>query len=128
MIALGVFGFYSPDPMLYAKWSGWLTFVMVLSGAIGVTMTSFTAWHVYLILTNQTTIEFQFNKMSPKKTGGVNIYDVGVKENIQQVYGAVNPEDSKLAWGRALLLPNVQKSTSDGVNYATNEPKHSDNV
>lgn len=131
MISLGVFGFYTPDPILYATWSGWLTFVMVLSGSLGLTMTTFTGWHVYLVLTNQTTIEFQFNKMKSvrsKVSGSENPYNIGIKNNIQQVYGLAAPEDSIFSWIKLLLLPNLQKSPVDGVNYPTNQPKGGENV
>ncbi|KAG2372796.1 hypothetical protein C9374_013160 [Naegleria lovaniensis] len=131
MISLGVFGFYTPDPILYATWSGWLTFVMVLSGSLGLTMTTFTGWHVYLVLTNQTTIEFQFNKMKAvrsKSGGSDNPYNIGMKSNIQQVYGLATPEDSVLGWAKLLMLPNLQKSPVDGINYPTNQPKGGENV
>ena len=133
MIAFGVFGIYTPDPGLYATWSGWLTFELVLSGSIAITMSTFSAWHLYLVITNQTTIEFQFGRM--RHVGGakpatpyVNQFDIDLKTNIQQVFGAVHNVESYLSWAKQLLLPNTSRPPSDGVNYPTIQQKENDFV
>lgn len=55
-------------------------------------MTGFLGWHIYLVLTNQTTIEFQFNKLKmlrARSTGEVtyNEYNIGLRNNIEQIFG-----------------------------------------
>jgi palmitoyltransferase len=82
------------------------------------TMTGFFGWHVYLVLTNQTTIEFQFNKfklLTSKRSGRValNEYDVGMKNNIEQLFGPTK------GWWITIFLPSFSKPPLDGCVYPT---------
>ncbi|KAG2388121.1 hypothetical protein C9374_000971 [Naegleria lovaniensis] len=118
MIGFGLAGVYSPDPVLLESWDFYAMLEMILSGSVGITMLLFSAWHIYLVLTNQTSIEFQFNK---GKEDGENPFDIGILQNIQQVFGLLSPQPSVLCWMKLLLLPNAQKSHLDGVSYPTNQ-------
>jgi hypothetical protein len=82
--------------------------------ALFLTLTFFNGWHFYLILTNQTTIEFQFNKLksfmgksNPNKP--INEYDLGVWKNLEQIFGK-GP-----VWKYFLL--NISPLPCDGMNY-----------
>ena len=64
--------------------------VLVLSVLFALTL--FIIWHLYLVGTNQTTIEFYSNRFdaSDAKQRGevwVNPYSMGWRENFQQVFG-----------------------------------------
>ena len=100
------------------EWQVWITFDMVLCGSITLTMSGFLGWHIYLVATNQTTIEFQFNKLRlvmERGTGkvAINEYDVGVKNNLNQIFG-FGPRS--MLWA---LLPSTRDLPLDGVNYPT---------
>merc|ERR1712014_420338 len=65
---------------------------MMLAGVILVALSCLGGMHVYLLLTNQTTIEFQLNlvKRREARSTGVywrNPYDLGRRRNFQQVFG-----------------------------------------
>lgn len=101
---------------MWREWQSWLTFVVILCASMAVTMTGFLGWHLYLVITNQTTIEFQFNKMkawTKTKTGEVhsNDYDVGTRSNIEQIFG----HGGLLYW----ILPTLQAPPLDGANWPT---------
>jgi len=105
------------DPVVWYNWATWLSFVDILSGSMGVTMSGFMGWHIYLILTNQTTIEFQFNKfktVSAKRSGRANLneYDVGMKSNVEQIFGA------RSRW-IYLILPSLTAPPLNGCEYPT---------
>jgi len=100
------------------EWQVWITFDMVLCGSITLTMSGFLGWHIYLVATNQTTIEFQFNKLRlvmERGTGkvAINEYDVGVKNNLNQIFGFGT---RSILWA---LLPSTRDLPLDGVNYPT---------
>jgi palmitoyltransferase len=105
------------DAQIWFAWATWFTFVVVLAGSMTVTMSGFFGWHVYLILTNQTTIEFQFNKfkvLTQKRSGKVvlNEYDIGMKNNVEQIFG-------KHRWWILLFLPSLSKPPLNGCEYPT---------
>jgi palmitoyltransferase len=103
-----------------------LMFTFVLTISILFALSLFIGWHVYLIATNQTTIEFYGNRMDAKEAriaGEVwaNPYSVGLRENFEQVFGATR------SWG-AWLLPNRRKPPGDGMEFPVNPdavPLHS---
>lgn len=78
-------------------------FTLSLSGGLSVSILLF--WHTYLILTNQTTIEFYVN-MEERRVAGEqgyvyrNPFDEGLRGNLRRVFGDV-------PWYRA-LLPSVR--------------------
>mmetsp|Transcript_16849 Transcript_16849/g.25340 ORF Transcript_16849/g.25340 Transcript_16849/m.25340 type:complete len:331 (-) Transcript_16849:55-1047(-) len=67
-----------------------LTFTVALSAALAVGI--LLGWHIYLILTNQTTIEFYINyeNRSAARSSGIlykNPFDLGWRKNIKRVFG-----------------------------------------
>ncbi|CAM9715162.1 unnamed protein product [Sphacelaria rigidula] len=67
-----------------------MTFVLAIS--VGIAIAVLLGWHIYLILTAQTTIEFyqnQTNRSRARQWGELwsNPFDVGCKGNWQQVFG-----------------------------------------
>jgi hypothetical protein len=90
------------------------TFVITLSVSFAVGFMLF--WHAYLAMTNQTTIEFYFNKYKEREArlkGGSyqNPYNLGVKRNWYTFFGV---KDS-FSW----LLPNSKPIPGDGFSYPT---------
>ena len=82
--------------------------MLVLSVLFALTL--FIVWHAYLVLTNQTTIEFyanRFDAADARQHGEVwvNPYTVGWRENFVQVFGpsrcaaAPAPDDGERGWG-----------------------------
>jgi len=66
----------------------------------------FLVWNIYLLLSNQSTIEFYGNVLAlPRRR---NPYHLGVRRNIEEVFG----KGSSLF---ALLLPTRRPPTGDGV-------------
>ncbi|KAL0490021.1 palmitoyltransferase [Acrasis kona] len=102
---------------IWYQWGTWLAFVNILSGSMAVTMTGFFGWHVYLLLTNQTTIEFQFNKfkvVTAKRSGksSLNEYDVGMRSNVEQLFGTID------RW-IFMFLPSITPPPLSGCEYPT---------
>ena len=67
-----------------------ITFSFMICLTVFVVMVIFLGWNVYLILTNQTTIEFHYNRWQRGRTTRngemfCNVYDVGRTRNLQQV-------------------------------------------
>jgi len=66
----------------------------------------FLVWNIYLLLSNQSTIEFYGNVLAhPRRR---NPYHLGIRRNIEEVFG----KDSSLF---TLLLPTRRPPTGDGV-------------
>lgn len=80
-------------------------------------------FHIWLVLTNQTTIEFQTNilrRKEARKNGEYfrNPYDLGRTRNFQQVFGP-NPF-CRLRW----LMPYVaQRPSGDGIDFPSLRPR-----
>ena len=85
-----------------------LSLAFMICLAVGIAVGCLGGFHVYLVLTGQTTIEFHGNWMNrsrAKKEGQKyrNPYDMGYKRNFQQIYGEYN---GKLAMFLAIILPS----------------------
>ena len=95
----------------------WSVFVLVLTGAVAIALTCLGGFHTYLIVTNQTNVEFIANykqRKLAKKRGEVftNVYDLGWVENIQETLG----------YGRWLFVsftPLAQLRSDDGAQFKT---------
>jgi len=79
-----------------------LSFMLCL--AVGVAVACLGGFHLYLVLTGQTTIEFHGNWLNARKAKKLNKtfrnpYDMGWRRNWQQVYGT-------MPWWRAFLIPS----------------------
>lgn len=82
-----------------------LSFMLCL--AVGVAVLCLASFHLYLVLTAQTTIEFHgnfVNRAKAKRLGQKwrNPYDLGWKRNLQQVYGT-----QPFLW--AFLIPSTRE-------------------
>jgi hypothetical protein len=74
------------------------SFMMCL--AVGIAVTGLTCFHMYLIITSQTTIEFHGNMMKKRiasENGNVwyNPYHLGWKRNLEQVWGSFGKDDDR---------------------------------
>eukprot|EP01001_Neometanema_parovale_P008335 NODE_4615_length_1039_cov_89.391921_g4412_i0.p1 GENE.NODE_4615_length_1039_cov_89.391921_g4412_i0~~NODE_4615_length_1039_cov_89.391921_g4412_i0.p1 ORF type:complete len:288 (+),score=34.93 NODE_4615_length_1039_cov_89.391921_g4412_i0:100-963(+) len=92
-----------------------ITFTFVICGAVFIAMCVFLFWNTYLLLTNQTTIEFYYNRMQKatlSRNGELfcNPYDVGWTLNLQQVFGP-------FARYPQLLLPTTRPLHCDGIRW-----------
>jgi len=72
-----------------------IAFAFMLSLSVGIAVACLLGFHLYLVLTAQTTIEFHGNcanrkRAKQRKTVWINPYDLGCLRNWQQVYGAGN--------------------------------------
>eukprot|EP00667_Euglena_gracilis_P017541 EG_transcript_18493 len=92
-----------------------LIFTFAICLPVFLSMLLFFGWNFYLVTTNQTTIEFHYNrdlKEQMKSRGEVytNPYDVGITRNLLQVFGPF-----RSYW--AVLLPSVAKLPFDGTRW-----------
>jgi hypothetical protein len=76
-----------------------ICFAFMMCLAVGIAVTGLLSFHLYLILTSQTTIEFHgnlFQKRIAKENGNVfvNPYDRGMKRNLEQVWGSIHVKKS----------------------------------
>jgi len=99
-----------------------LIFVFVICALVFVAMFGFFGWNMYLVLTNQTTIEFHFNKCMAEQMRSrgeiyMNPYDMGLQRNLATVFG---PAPSM--W--RLLLPSALRLPGDGTKWATIHEHH----
>jgi palmitoyltransferase len=106
------------NPALYDEWKSWFVIIEAFSGSVSVSMTGLFIWNLYLIATNQTTVEFHFNKLrstTDKGSGKVSLneFDVGIRNNFDQIFGFGN---SSLLW---ILLPSVKPLPLNGATYPT---------
>lgn len=95
--------------------SGAFMFVYLLILGINVAMMGFVGWTGYLLLTNQTTIEFYSNSFDRDKrwqvAGWENPYDLGSwRRNAEQVFGT----GPLWTW----LLPSLRPPPGDGLVFA----------
>ena len=77
-----------------------ICFSFMMCTAVGIAVLALTSFHIYLICTSQTTIEFHGNMMKrriAKENGEIwyNPYRLGLKRNIEQVWGRIVIKDEK---------------------------------
>ena len=90
-------------------------FIFVLSVAVGLAVGLMLAWHLYLVLTGQTTIEFYFNRyrMQMAKERGetyYNEFDLGYRRNWDFFFGKGKYVRSFVCT-RSSALPNPHTSS-----------------
>lgn len=96
-----------------------VTTSFMIACSIMIALTILGGFHVYLVLTNQTTIEFQLNLLKRKearRNGEYfrNPYDIGRRRNFQQVFG---PNTFfRFLWAMPYL---AQAPTGDGMNFSS---------
>jgi len=96
---------------------GTIIFTFVLTISVFLAVGFMLAWHMYLVLTGQTTIEFYFNKYRQRqaKLRGDhfdNEFDLGYRKNFQMFFGTGR---YWFSW----LLPSTKPPPGDGVTYLT---------
>jgi len=105
-----------------ASWFGisaqaMVMFLFLMALAVGLAVGLMLAWHLYLVLTGQTTIGFYYNRYRAhvaKKRGEVyhNEYDLGYRANWQFFFGRGR---FWFSW----LLPTLDPPPGNGINYPT---------
>jgi len=94
-----------------------ITFAFIITLSVGIAVGLMLAFHVYLVLSAQTTIEFYFNKFSGKgkRHRGelfMNQYDLGRTKNWHAVFGVG-------AYWWSWALPSLASPPGDGIEYMT---------
>eukprot|EP00397_Hematodinium_sp_SG-2012_P009045 GEMP01009118.1.p1 GENE.GEMP01009118.1~~GEMP01009118.1.p1 ORF type:complete len:327 (+),score=30.98 GEMP01009118.1:113-1093(+) len=88
----------------------------VIAGSVIISLSILGGFHAFLVLTNQTTIEFQQNWISRKmarQSGNMfrNPYDLGRTRNFQQVFGQIR------FWTFKWMLPIEPAKLGDGATW-----------
>jgi len=91
------------------------TFIITLSVCLALSM--MLAWHLYLAVSGQTTIEFYYNRQKKvqaqmKGEAWQSEYNLGMKKNFQLFFG---PGKYWFSW----TLPTTKPSPGDGISYPT---------
>lgn len=103
-------------PALDIQWA----FLILCGGLFGISLLAFSAYHIHLILSNQTTIE-SYQKHNYRSQGGlaparhVNVFDIGRKRNFKQVMG-----ERWYLW----FIP-ISNSLGNGIIYPLNSNSYS---
>lgn len=88
--------------------------VLVITIAVSIAVSLLLSWQIYLLITSQTTIEFYvFKRKSSDQTKPVNEYDLGLKENINSVFGYGHRSFISYFFPSNMPLP------SDGIHWST---------
>jgi hypothetical protein len=107
VLALFVLPSRQLDSVLAAE-TQWVTVSLVVAGALGVALSGFFVYHVYLCISAQTTIEFLGAKASEARG---NPYDFGWKRNLVNSLGPT---------GRCFanwLIPFYGRRLGDGIHW-----------
>jgi palmitoyltransferase len=83
---------HDDQPWIGLSARGTIVLIFVLSVAVGMAVGLMLAWHIYLVLTGQTTIEFYFNRyrmQTAKERGETyhNEFDLGYRRNWEFFFG-----------------------------------------
>eukprot|EP00756_Hemistasia_phaeocysticola_P034040 Hpha_TRINITY_DN16501_c2_g2::TRINITY_DN16501_c2_g2_i1::g.137187::m.137187/K18932/ZDHHC; palmitoyltransferase len=83
--------------------------------ALFVVMTGFLGWNGWLLVTNQTVIEFYGNRLAAREARACgrtyrNPFDLGMIGNIEAVYGSIGV--------LGIFLPTIRRAPSDGHSYS----------
>eukprot|EP01013_Petalomonas_cantuscygni_P033314 TRINITY_DN60207_c0_g1_i1.p1 TRINITY_DN60207_c0_g1~~TRINITY_DN60207_c0_g1_i1.p1 ORF type:complete len:368 (-),score=42.84 TRINITY_DN60207_c0_g1_i1:83-1033(-) len=94
-----------------------MTFCMVITGALTLAIGGFLAWNTHLVISNQTTIEWHFNRTAAhyaKRSGEVFVhdYDMGLRRNLQFVFGP-------FTYLVSVFLPSWKPLPFDGHTHPT---------
>ena len=89
-----------------------ISFAFMMCVSVGLAVSTLMVFHIYLIVTAQTTIEFHGNrikKRQSKNRGEVycNPYDLGIKRNVEQIWGTWPGKGWFWFW--LVLLPSRRK-------------------
>jgi len=105
----------NPNPICMSR--SQITFAFIITISVGCAVGLLLAFHTYLILTAQTTIEFYFNKFSGRARRHraelfLNEFDLGRRKNWHAVFGA---RKYWFSW----MLPSWAPPPGDGFEYPT---------
>jgi Uncharacterized protein containing DHHC-type Zn finger len=94
-----------------------IAFSFMMCFAVGLSVIVLLCFHLYLILSAQTTIEFHGNRMKKQQCAirgeeFRNPYDIGIRRNIEQVWGRWGKDDGQGSWFLlwTVLLPSVREN------------------
>lgn len=92
-----------------------VSFTFIISISVGMAITMLFGWHVYLVLSGQTTIEFYGNRSQARKMRHrgamfINPYDYGRTENFRHIFG-------KGRFWFSWMLPSWRKPPGDGMRF-----------
>ena len=98
---------------------GAVTFSFILAFAVLIAISVLLGWHVYLVSTSQTTIEFYGNREARRAAaregrGWVNEHDLGVRRNWQETF-----DERGSLWWIAFAMPRLAPHRGSGVVFAT---------
>lgn len=96
---------------------GALLFSFVIAISVFLALSLLLGWHIYLVFTGQTTIEFYYNRTKARQSrmrGELfqNEYDLGSSKNWNIFFG---PSRFPLSW----LLPSTRPAPGDGIVFLT---------
>jgi len=98
-----------------------IAFAFMICCSVGIAVLLLLGFHLYLILTAQTTIEFHGNNLKKRRAKErdrvyVNPYDLGYRRNLEQVWGICNQRNSaritvveSIAFLRKMLAPSFRE-------------------
>jgi len=114
---ISVFPFWGPHQFFSAGIRGGMLFAFVITVSVFFALSMLLGWHIYLVLTGQTTIEFYYNRTRARQArmrGEVyqNEYDLGTNKNFQIFFGTSR---YPFAW----LMPSTKPAPGDGIAYLT---------
>jgi len=101
---------------------GTVVFTFVITLSVCLALGFMLLWHLYLVYSGQTTIEFYFNRYQIKtaSSGGQvysNEYDLGGRRNFENFFG---PGRYWFWW----MMPSIKSPPGDGVVYQTKSQQH----
>eukprot|EP01116_Phalansterium_solitarium_P000849 TRINITY_DN10698_c0_g1_i1.p1 TRINITY_DN10698_c0_g1~~TRINITY_DN10698_c0_g1_i1.p1 ORF type:complete len:322 (-),score=67.46 TRINITY_DN10698_c0_g1_i1:2-967(-) len=124
VVVAASYGMFRQAGDMHSAWRGsssrgMVIFAFVLTLSVAIAIGLMLGWHVYLCLTNQTTIEFYFNrfkKNEAKLRGEVwhNDFDLGIAKNVEMFFG-LRDVGAHRWW--LWLLPSVRPAQGDGMHY-----------
>jgi len=96
---------------------GIIGFISILCLSVGVAVGGMFLWHLYLIYSQQTTIEFYVNQLIKRQAAAQNYiwankFNVGLHKNFDAVFG-----HNSLWW--RWLLPSTKPPPGDGITFWT---------
>lgn len=85
----------------------------MLSISVCIAILLLMVWQLYLILTNQTSIEFQINQEMSKRLGmNYNPYNLGISKNFENAFG-----QTKSDWWFKWIVPSMAAPVGNGLSY-----------
>jgi hypothetical protein len=117
MDAAGLARVQSRQRELNASQKSAVLFSFILAAAVFLALSVLLFWHVYLVLTAQTTIDYYGNRdaaRAARRAGRVwvNDFDLGPRRNWQESFDERGP-----FWWIAWMAPRLRRHRGDGMSY-----------